>query len=196
MTASSVTRALDLYVDALGAVHAPVLEWLLPGATPAELDAAEAHAGFEFPPDARAVWAWHNGSIPPAPERMSYFTPGSWFPDITTAVDRGAQHVSNWVDAMGQESGFVGAHLIALLVPWGFPGLMTIDCAPSGAEDATALRFGREDLYGDAGRSFSVTATIELWTEWIRSQWWTLDGNGRWTFDLTSTPPGSERHQF
>jgi hypothetical protein len=63
MSRAACASALEAIEGHFRRLRAPVLDYLAPGLTDAEMDAlTEAH-GFLLPDDVRAWWAWHNGVL-------------------------------------------------------------------------------------------------------------------------------------
>jgi hypothetical protein len=72
MSRAACASALEEIEGHFRRMGAPVLDYLLPGLTDAEMDALTEPHGFHLPDDVRAWWAWHNGALAHLPESSGH----------------------------------------------------------------------------------------------------------------------------
>jgi cell wall assembly regulator SMI1 len=179
---------LEDLADRWRAVDAPILEWLKPGLSDAEMDALTASLPFTLPQEARTWWGWHDGAEQPGLEGHDV---GVGLPYMS--LQRAIDEYSRARDQLLQEGAAARREYPDLFdepaaswpAPW-FPvssqdgDVVVCDCGvASGEPSPIHLVDCREPVAYPPARAQSFGEMVVMWIEAIDSGFFYFDAEHR-----------------
>jgi hypothetical protein len=191
VTALEVEQALIEYEGLLHRRGAKVAFNLRPGATADEFTAMEQKYGFTLTQDARAVWAWHNGTnVGSYTDASHQLKAGVPFYGLDRSLEHGRFLTESDIDVFEEESEYLGRKLIML--DFDATG-DAIDCAVTDEETSMVVTVMRDSPWHEFAPGVSVAGKIRWWIWAVENGLWEVAAGGGWVIHSDRYPKGPER---
>jgi len=159
-----------------------------PGLTNDAIDEIGNRFGVPLPPDARAVWAWHNGTFVTAQQTVIPTFGSSIFHDLETAITHGARILE------ARNAGDENLHPDSRWVTLARSSMSAIIDITDPLLDTSDVLVS--DPMSDP-RSYPIVTTSEriAWWNWaIENEVWMVGTDGLWRQNAANYPSDKTRH--